>query len=216
MSDFNFKMTVDEVARYLFTGLAIGWGHLLATDTTANAWFKGNQWVKEPIPGAVGVVFLLFVGYLAFHVYRSFVYAYLISTLRAWFRINPKHAYMSRLAQEAGIQFDARVAEAVRGVLVRTDLKEDYPETSRAITTSIHVAYCSSLVLLLCSLAHPSLLSIVFLVVLLTAFMSDSAFEQMDVRMLKRHEPVVIEALQRERGSNQLQGAGASPPSDAG
>ncbi len=197
MSNLINKMSFDDTVRYLFTGLSMCAGYLLAKGKSPSSWFDENTWASKAFPGAFGVAVVIFAGYLVFQVYRSLVYPNFIIPVRSWLWLSPKFKYIRPLAKAKGIPISPIRTEDIYGALIREDLKEKYPKKFSAIATSIHMMYCSGIILLSFSICGCNKFWIITSIVLLiAALFNDFRYESMEVNIFKREDKIVDEALE--------------------
>jgi len=197
MSDLSNKISSDEIVRYLFTGLVVACGYLLATKTSPASWFEANAWATKALPGSLGVVAVLFAGYFVFQIYRGLFYPHIIIPLRAILRLSPKYSYLRQRAKRKNKAINPVSAEDVYGILRGTVLNEKYPSRFPVIATAIHMMYCSSIILLPCSVRNGDFFWITASVVLLLAAVaSDVRYESMEVKIFRMEEGTVDKALE--------------------
>ena len=130
MSDPSDKISRDELVRYLFTGLVVACGYLLANKISPASWFQNNEWATKVLPGSLAIAAVLFVGYMAFQIYRGLVYPHIIIPLRAILRLSPKYSYLSQRAKLKNKAINPVSVEDVYGILSNSRRKaflREYP-----------------------------------------------------------------------------------------
>jgi hypothetical protein len=196
MSDLINRISFDDIARYLFTGLAICIGYLLYTETSPASLLEANKWATNIAPGSLVIAAVMFAGYITFQVYRGLLYPYIIIPLRTYISLSPKYKYLSKCAIKLKIPITPIKVENIYGVLRGKDLDDEYPTRFPSMATAIHIMYCSSFILVPCSIKSGYLFWIfASFLLLIAAGASDFSYERMEVDIFKRNKRLVNKAL---------------------